>query len=179
MRLISLLVLCFLCTLTQAAYATEGGEGDHTFCNGVGNPNSYCDGTEGDPEPPVCEDDNTPPTVHNHVCIVPTRAVESFLDTPFVFNSDVKTCERQCKTVAKTCSNVAKSQGKCFAGVIRGAMKFSVANCKTLTDKLLAKQCQAQVRNASGVNSRAFKTNTAHARTTCTTSVSACVAACK
>lgn len=179
-RILALIVLCILCTLTQVAYATPGGEGDNTNCNGVGNPNSYCDGTEGDPEPPVCEDPPRPPTLHNHVCIVPVRAVNAYLTTSnFFFNPDVKTCERQCRTIAKTCSSVGTTQTKCFTGIIKGARKLSLANCKAATDPIVRKQCQINVQRNSGVNLEIFRANGRTAQTICRDSVEDCVAACQ
>ena len=176
MKSIAFVVFCILCSLTHVAYATDGGEGDNTNCNGVGNPNSYCDGTEGNPEPPVCEEPT--PTVHNHVCIVPVQAATSFLNQPFVFNPDVKACTKQCKTIAKTCVKVAKAQGKCYAGVIRGAARFSLTNCKTVADKLLRKQCAWNVRHDSGENLDVFRANVATATAFCKDTVQECVAAC-
>jgi len=176
MKSFALVVFCLLCTFTQTAYAS-GGEGDNTSCNGVGNPNSFCDGTEETPvECPV----PPPPTsvVHNHVCIVPVSAVTSYLALPFVFNPDVKTCTKQCKTVTKTCSNVAKTQGRCYAGVIKGAAKFALANCKTVADKLLRAQCVWNVKHNSGENLEIFQANTATATALCEGTVQDCVAAC-
>jgi len=176
MKSIAFVVFCLLCTLTQVAYATEGGESENTNCNGVGNPNSYCDGTEEVPEPPVCE--NPTPTVHNHVCIVPTHAVTSYLATNFVFNSDPKACEKQCKSIVKGCSGVARAQGKCYSSVIRSAQKHALANCKTLADKALRAQCVAGVRTNSTANLEVFRADTIEARAFCTDTVAECVAAC-
>lgn len=178
MKLFTIL-FCALCIFgTKAAYAS-GGEGENAECNGVGNPNSYCDGTEETPtECPV----PPPPTpvVHNHVCVIPVQAATAFLTTSnFYFNSDAKTCARQCKTVAKTCSGVAKAQGKCYAGLIRGQARFSLANCKTVTDKLLRAQCVWNVRHNSGENLEIFAANTATATAICKDTVQNCVAACQ
>lgn len=175
MKKFAFVVFCFLFTLTQVAYATDGGEGENTTCNGVGNPNSYCDGTEG--TPPVCNHEH-PPVVHNHVCVVPTDAASAFFSTNFVFNPDPKACAKQCKTVAKACGNVAKAQGKCYAGVIKGAARFSLANCKTVADKTLRAQCVWNVQHNSGENLDVFKANTVTAVAFCKDTVQQCVAAC-
>lgn len=177
MKSIAFVVFCFLCTLTQVAYAS-GGEDENTECNGVGNPNSYCDGTEETPtECPV----PPPPTpvVHNHVCVVPLQAATAYLTTSnFFFNPDPKVCAKQCKTIAKTCGAVAKAQGKCYAGIIKGARSLSLANCKAASDPLVRAQCRWNVTHNSGENLEIFKAATLTATAFCKDTVQDCVAAC-